>query len=157
MRLIMTGTCVLLIDDDPADVFLVQRAFAKLGLGSDLRVVNDGEEAIQYLNGASQYGDRERFPLPSFILLDLKMPRRSGFEVLEWLRGQPSLRRLPVIVWTSSSQMSDINKAYDVGANSYLVKTANPEAMQELTRLINLYWTRLNQPPQVLHESSGDE
>jgi CheY-like chemotaxis protein len=152
-----SDSCALLIEDDPADVFLVQRAFGKLGSSSMLHVVADGEEAIQYLEGASQYADRDRYPLPTFILLDLKMPRKSGFEVLQWVRAQPSLRRLPVIVLTSSSQMSDINRAYDVGANSYLVKTANPDAMQELTRVIELYWTRLNQPPQILRESSHDE
>jgi CheY-like chemotaxis protein len=145
----MNENCVLLIDDDPADVFLVQRAFGKLGLAATLKVVNDGEEAIAYLSGRAKYAQRAVFPLPTLLLLDLKMPRKSGFEVLEWIKGQPTLRRLPVIVLTSSNQRADINRAYDTGANSYLVKTANPEAMQELTRVIDLYWNRMNERPQV--------
>jgi CheY-like chemotaxis protein len=153
----MTENCILLIDDDPSDVFLVQRAFAKLGLSSQLLVVNDGEEAIRYLSGEGKYADREQFPIPALILLDLKMPRKSGFEVLAWLRSRPTLRRLPVVVLTSSNQMPDINRAYDVGANSYLVKTANPQAMQELTNIIDLYWTKLNQRPQIHTESWRDE
>jgi CheY-like chemotaxis protein len=112
-------------------------------------VVSDGDEAVAYLSGKSRYADRVAFPLPNLMLLDLKMPRRSGFEVLQWLRGQPTLRRLPVVVLTSSNQSSDINGAYDQGANSYIVKTANPEAMQELTRLIDLYWNKLNERPQI--------
>jgi CheY-like chemotaxis protein len=153
----MTENCILLIDDDAADVFLVRRAFTKLGLGSHLIVVNDGDEAIRYLNGDDKYADREHFPIPVLILLDLKMPRKTGFEVLAWLRSRPALRRLPVVVLTSSNQLPDINRAYDVGANSYLVKTANPQAMQELTNIIDLYWTRLNQRPQIHSESCHDE
>jgi CheY-like chemotaxis protein len=145
----MSESCVLLIDDDPADVFMVQRAFAKLGVAATLKVVNDGEEAIAYLSGRARYADRAEFPLPRILLLDLKMPRKSGFEVLEWIKSQPKLRRLPVIVLTSSNQRADIDRAYDTGANSYLVKTANPEAMQELTRVIDLYWNRMNERPQL--------
>jgi CheY-like chemotaxis protein len=148
----MNENCVLLIDDDPADVFMVQRAFGKLRLAVTLKVVNDGDEAIAYLSGHARYADREEFPLPNLLLLDLKMPRKSGFEVLEWIKGQPTLRRLPVIVLTSSNQRADIDRAYDTGANSYLVKTANPEAMQDLTRLIDLYWNRMNERPQLKAE-----
>lgn len=148
----MSDICVLLADDDSADVFLVQRAFAKLGVDLQLKVVNDGDEAIAYLSGQSRYSDRTAFPFPNLLLLDLKMPRKSGFEVLQWVRSQPTLRRLPVIVLTSSNQTSDINRAYDHGANSYLVKTANPDAMQELTRIIDLYWNKLNERPQIYIE-----
>lgn len=136
---------VLLVEDDPADVFLIRRAFQKAQVSFLLHVAKDGEEAIAYLSGTGQYSDRERFPLPVFVLLDLKLPRRSGFEVLEWLRGQPALKRLPVVVLTSSRELRDINKAYDVGANSYLVKVADPTSMSDLTRLIDRYWMALNQ------------
>jgi CheY-like chemotaxis protein len=151
----MSDTCILLVDDDDADVFLVQRAFTKLQLRVALHVVHDGEEAIAYLSGRDQYADRTRYPLPGLVLLDLKMPRKSGFDVLQWLRSQPTLRRLPVIVLTSSNQTTDIDRAYDQGANSYLVKTANPDAMQELTRIIDLYWNKMNERPQISLGSQG--
>jgi CheY-like chemotaxis protein len=138
---------VLLVEDNPDDVLLTRRAFAKANFPVPLEVVSDGEEALGYLQGAGTYSDRERFPLPMLLLLDLKLPRRSGFEVLEWLRGQPGLRRIPVVVLTSSGQSPDVNRAFDLGANSYLVKPVRLEDLVNLVKTLNLYWLLLNEKP----------
>lgn len=138
---------VLLVEDNPDDVLLTRRAFSKAQIPVPLHVVGDGQGAMDYLGGIGDYADRERFPLPLVLLLDLKLPRRSGFEVLEWLRGQPGLRRIPVVVLTSSDQMDDVNRAFDLGANSYLVKPVRFEGLLDLAKALNLYWLLLNQKP----------
>lgn len=140
---------VLLADDDPNDVFLLQRAFQKTNIANPLQVVRDGEEAMAYLSGQAQYADRQRHPLPVLLLLDLKMPRKSGFEVLRWLRQQSVLKRLPVVVLTSSNQSPDINKAFDLGANSYIVKPGGFDSLVEMVKNLNLYWLILNEKPQL--------
>ena len=140
---------VLLADDDPNDVFLLQRAFQKTNIANPLRVVRDGEEAMAYLSGQDQYADRQLHPLPVLLLLDLKMPRKSGFEVLRWLRQQSGLKRLPVVVLTSSNQNPDINKAFDLGANSYIVKPGGFDSLVEMVKNLNLYWLILNEKPQL--------
>ncbi len=140
---------VLLADDDPNDVFLLQRAFQKTNIANPLRVVRDGEEAMAYLGGQDQYADRQLHPLPVLLLLDLKMPRKSGFEVLRWLRQQSGLKRLPVVVLTSSNQNPDINKAFDLGANSYIVKPGGFDSLVEMVKNLNLYWLILNEKPQL--------
>ena len=140
---------VLLADDDPNDVFLLQRAFQKTNIANPLQVVRDGEEAMAYLSGQAQYADRQRHPLPVLLLLDLKMPRKSGFEVLRWLRQQAGLKRLPVVVLTSSNQNPDINKAFDLGANSYIVKPGGFDSLVEMVKNLNLYWLILNEKPQL--------
>src|SRR6185436_18985237 len=98
------GKKVLVAEDDPSDAFLLQRAFAASGVPAVLHFVRDGQEAIDYLGGEANYANREAHPLPDLLLLDLKMPRLNGFDVLAWLRQQPGLRRLPVTVLTSSDQ-----------------------------------------------------
>jgi CheY-like chemotaxis protein len=145
----MTANTVLLVEDNPSDVFIVQRTFQKLNLQGSIQVASDGDEAIAYLSGTGKYSNRERFPLPTVVLLDLKLPRRSGFEVLEWLKAQPILSRLPVVVLTSSKQPTDINQAYDRGANSYLVKTLNPRDSEDLGRIIYDYWLNCNQKADI--------
>jgi CheY-like chemotaxis protein len=145
----MTANTVLLVEDNPSDIFIVQRTFQKLKVEGSIQIAADGDEAIAYLSGSGKYSDREQFPLPAIVLLDLKLPRRSGFEVLEWLKAQPILARLPVVVFTSSKQASDINQAYDRGASSYLVKTVNPRDSEELGRLIYHYWLSYNQKPEI--------
>jgi CheY-like chemotaxis protein len=138
---------VLLVEDDPDDVLLTRRAFAKAHFPTPLHVVSDGQGAIDYLGGEGEYADRGRFPLPLILLLDLKLPRRSGFEVLQWLRGQPGLRRIPVVVLTGSGQSVDVNRAYDLGANSYLVKPVRSDDLTDLVKSLNLYWLLLNEKP----------
>lgn len=123
---------VLYAEDDDNDVFLMQRAFAKACVSNPLHTVVDGSEAIQYLSGAGKFSNRDRFPMPCLLLLDLNMPRQSGLEVLEWVRTQPYLRELSVIILTSSSQDRDIGSAHALGANGYLVKPASSEKLIDL-------------------------
>ena len=138
---------VLLVEDDANDVMLTARAFEQAGFVNPLQVVPDGEAAIAYLSGEGRYADRQRYPFPILLLLDLKLPRVSGFEVLAWLRAVPDIRRLPVIVLTSSEQSPDINRAYDQGANSYLVKPVEFDDLKEMIEKFHIYWVDLNAKP----------
>lgn len=138
---------ILLVEDDPNDVLLVQRAFRKAELTARLETVRDGEAALAYLSGEDDYSDRTRFPLPVLLLLDLKIPRKSGLEVLSWIRSHPSLKRLTVIVLTSSKHEKDVNQAYELGASSYLVKPVGFDALIEMVKLIDQYWLGLNEEP----------
>lgn len=147
--MILSQSDILLVEDDPNDVLLIRRAFSRAKLLNPLHVVNDGDSAVNYLAGTDEYGDRNLHPLPALILLDLKLPRRSGLEVLEWLKQQPELRRLPVIVLTSSRENIDINRAYDLNANSYLVKPVAPDALLEMVKMLDLYWLALNEKPNI--------
>src|ERR1041385_4660768 len=113
---------ILLVVDNPEDAFMVGRAFQKVGVTNPLVVVREGEQAIQYLMGAGEYADRGQFPIPQLILLDLCMPGMAGFEVLAWLRQQPELRHLPVVILTTSTYSSDVRRAYQLGAKSFLIK-----------------------------------
>lgn len=138
---------ILHVEDDPNDALLFQHACRKAGVCFDLRAVGDGDEAIAYLRGSATYGDRVSHPLPQLILLDLKMPRLSGFDVLSWLRTEGEFRTLPVIVLTSSNHESDIERAYNLGANSYLVKPVGFEALVEVAKTIHNYWATFNKVP----------
>jgi CheY-like chemotaxis protein len=140
---------ILLVEDDTNDVFLMQRACRKVELPNPLVVVGDGDEAVDYLSGSGRYADRATHPLPVLVLLDLKLPRKSGLEVLDWLRRQPALRRLPVVVLTSSKEPGDVNRAYDLGANSYLVKPLGFDALLDLVRSLNVYWLNLNEKAEL--------
>ena len=126
---------VLHVEDDPNDVLLLQRAFRRAGLTHALQVVTDGDQAVAYLTGQGQYTDRSAHPLPSLILLDLKLPRRSGLEVLAWLRSDPEVKKLPVIVLTSSRLSEDVDRAYALGANSYMAKpSGNYDGLAEMVK-----------------------
>ncbi len=143
-----SGT-ILLVEDDPNDVLLIRRALRNAMIANPLREVADGDEAIAYLSGVDGYGDRDAHPLPALVLLDLKLPRRDGFEVLRWIRAQPGLRRLPVVVLTSSRETADVNRAYDEGANSYLVKPVAFDALLELVRRVDEFWLYLSETPEL--------
>lgn len=136
---------ILLVEDNPDDAELVRHAFEKVGVGNLLVNLSDGDAAVDFLSGAGLYGDRYRHPLPALILLDLKLPRRSGFEVLRFIRGQEATQHTPVVVLTSSNQQEDIRRAYADGANSYLVKPVSRDALIEMARALNAYWIKLNQ------------
>lgn len=136
---------ILLVEDNPDDVELIRYAFRKAGIECPIEVVTDGEQAIAYLAGLSPYEDRSRYPRPSLILLDLKLPRRSGFEVLEFAKRQPDTRLIPIVVLTSSSQSADVRRAYELCANSYLVKPVSRDALVAMMRAFDEYWLGLNQ------------
>ena len=137
---------ILLVEDNSNDVMLIRRALGKLGISAVLHIATDGDSAVRYLGGEGEFSDREAHPLPGLVLLDLKLPRRSGFEVIEWLRSQPGLRRLPVVVLSSSEQPADIARAYEAGANSYVVKPVRFDALLEILRAVHAYWFRFNVP-----------
>ncbi|MDB6020373.1 MAG: two-component system response regulator [Pedosphaera sp.] len=140
---------ILYVDDDDNDVVLLKHALRSAGLPFQVQAVNDPENASAYLSGEGIYADRKCFPMPSLVLLDLKMPRMHGFEVLAWVRDQPMLKRLVVIVLTASNQASEINKAYELGANSYLVKPVELTVLVEMVKGIAAYWLTLNAHPGV--------
>ena len=141
---------ILLVEDDSNDVLFIQRAFRRSKLENSMQVVRDGDEAVAYLSGDGKYADRNLYPLPGMILLDLKLPRRSGLEVLEWIRNQPVLKRIPVVILTSSKENADVNTAYDIGVNSYLLKPVNYNALNEMIDTLNAFWLRLNCYPSVV-------
>ena len=143
------NNCLLLIEDDSNDIFLIKRAFQRANFTVPVNVVNDGDAAVGYLEGTAEYGDRATYPLPSLIVLDLKLPRRSGLEVLEWIRAQPGLRRIPVIALTSSQESADIDRAYEGGINSYLVKPVTFDDLSDMAQSIERYWLKINQYPSV--------
>jgi len=140
---------ILLVEDDSNDVFLIQRAFRKANPAAPIQVMGDGDEAVAYLTRMASCADPSAYWLPTLMLLDLKLPRKSGMEVLTWLRQQPELRRLPVVVLTSSREISDINQAYDLGANSYLVKPVDFEALLDMVKTLNCYWMNHNEMPEL--------
>ncbi len=145
----MSGTAILLVEDDANDVILIRRAFAKAEITNPVYTVEDGDAAVAYLAGEGAYADRDDHPLPGVVLLDLKLPRRSGLEVLEWVRQSPTLRRLPIVVLTSSRESADVNRAYDLGANSYLVKPVGFDALTDLVRILQGYWVGWNEKPEI--------
>jgi CheY-like chemotaxis protein len=135
------------VDDDPNDTALLQAASRKAQVSFDIQNVEDGEQAIAYLSGMGRFANRERFPKPALVLLDLKMPRATGFEILRWIREQPTLKNLQVIVLSGSELQSDIKEAYSAGANSYLVKPIGFDALVTLVRSINVVWLSASQTP----------
>ena len=139
---------ILLVEDRGDDILLIQRAFHRAGLTYALQVVRDGDEAIEYLSGSGNFSNRLEYPLPWLVLLDLKMPRLDGFEVLKWLRSQAGFRSLIVVVLTSSDQMKDVNEAYRLGANSFMVKPLDFENAVGLAKLIDHYWLKQNRFPE---------
>ena len=139
---------ILLAEDREDDVVLIRRSLKNAFINNPLQVVRDGEEAIEYMSGEGRYANRAEFPLPALLLLDLKMPRKDGFEVLKWIRQQPGLSTLPVVVLTSSDDMHDVNAAYTAGANSFLVKPTEFEDFKEMTMFLSNYWLLLNKTPE---------
>jgi CheY-like chemotaxis protein len=139
---------VLWVEDDTDDAYLIGRAITKAGLDQP-KLVTDGGEAVAYLSGNGKFADRSTYPFPSLILLDLKLPKMSGFEVLEWLRKQPELRRIPVVIFTSSNAISDIDRAYDLGANAYLLKSVSHQDLVEGLKRVSAFWLDLNLNPSV--------
>jgi len=143
---------VLLVEDDPMDEALVIQAFRKLNLGASVNVVRDGAEALDYLFGTGRYSGRDPQNLPRFVLMDIHLPKFSGIEVLDRIRGDPCCRYLPVIVFTSSVAERDLIECYRSGANSYVRKPLEFAGLVEAMRQIWQYWSALNEPaPLEIH------
>jgi CheY-like chemotaxis protein len=138
---------ILQVEDDPNDVFLLQHAMRKAGVANPIQVVTDGQEAIDYLYGADKFADREKFPIPCLILLDLKLPLVMGLEVLKWIRKQPGAS-WPVIVLTASAEDVDIASAYRLGANAFLTKPSEARKFVEIAKAIKEFWLTHNMLPQ---------
>jgi len=128
---------VLLVEDNPDDVLLIRRAFDRTGIVLNLHAVSNGDKAIAYLGGQRPYEDRSKYPVPDLVLLDIKMPGTDGFEVLSWIRHQWRLRDLCVVMLTSSDAIRDVNHAYRLGANSFLVKPLDFINARELTQCLD--------------------
>jgi CheY-like chemotaxis protein len=143
---ISADLAVLHVDDDPNDTALLQAATRKANLNVTLHNVEDFEQTVSYLNGSGVYANRALYPLPTLILLDLKMPRATGFEVLRWIRNHPKLSHVPVIVLSGSELQEDIRRAYVGGANSYLVKPLGFDALVNLIKNIHTVWLTATQP-----------
>lgn len=131
---------VLYVEDEANDVFFMQKAFNRVALGCRLQSVSDGQQAIDYLAGHGAFADRTRFPLPATILLDLNLPARPGFEVLQWVRQQPELKSLPVVIFSSSGRPEDRYQARELGANDYVLKPASGLAFSDVVRNLQHHW-----------------
>ena len=139
-------THILLAEDNKMDVALTLDAFRESRLDNQIHVVNDGEEALAYLLGEGKFNDRNKYPLPGLILLDLKMPKIDGFGVLKKVKATPVIKRIPIIVLTSSKDEGDRMMSYDSGANSYLVKPVTFDGFLEVVKKVTEYWITLNIP-----------
>ena len=145
----MKADLILIAEDNEDHVLLLRRALQKGAVLNPVFVVNDGEETIAYLSGEGKYADRYEYPLPALLLLDLKMPKKNGFEVLEWIRGQPGLKRLRVVVLTTSDSPDDIDRAYEMGANAFMVKPLEKRQFLDLTDAIKGYWLWMSAAPDL--------
>ena len=135
---------ILLVEDDENDAFFMEQAFQKVGIPNPLYVATDGQQAVDYVEGAGPFSDRAEYPMPCLILLDLKLPRVMGLDVLHRIRQQP--KYIPVIVVTSSKYPTDIEQAYRLGANAYLVKPSGPNQLIETVQSIKDFWLNQNIP-----------
>lgn len=142
---------ILLAEDSEHDAYLVKRALNRADIHSPIQVVSDGEEAVDYLEGKHKYADRQQYPLPTIALLDIKMPKKTGLEVLKWLRhnANDGLRRLPVIIMSSSSSQKDIDTAYELGVNAYLVKPHGFNQLIETLKTTTVFWKDTVAHPEI--------
>jgi len=147
---------ILLVEDMPSDAALIRRGFEKTKVLNPIVWTKNGQEALGYLSGLGQYGDRNKYPLPALILLDLDLPEMTGFELLQWKRTQPYIRRIPVVILTIDRATSAVNAAYDLGANSYLIKPGNPDEIMRIVKIIQEYWLGLNESPKLVLRASPD-
>ena len=141
----MKDKVILLVEDDPKDEALTLRAFKKYNIVNKIVVARDGVEALDYLFGTGKHEGRDAKDVPQLILLDLKLPRMDGLDVLQSIRSDGRTSRVPVVVFTSSSEEEDMIKSYDLGANSYIRKPVDFAEFMEATRQLGLYWMLLNQ------------
>ena len=139
-----TMKTVLVVEDSEDDLFLMKMACKRTGIPHSLTFVTDGDAAIHYFSGTGPYTDRVAHPLPDLVFLDIKLPKRDGHQVLAWIREQPALKNLPVVMLTASARNTDVNRAYELGVTSYLRKTGNQAEFGQAVRIILKYWLELN-------------
>jgi CheY-like chemotaxis protein len=140
---------ILIVDDDENDIFFVKRAFTEINVHCTFQMLKNGQEAVDYLQGHGEYANREKYPLPMMILMDLKMPIMDGFQVLAWLRTRPGIRVIPTIVFSSSDLASDITRAYELGANSFMTKSVTYDGLLLKLQTLSQYWLEHCKHPQV--------
>jgi two-component system response regulator len=143
----MNAKTILLVEDNPSDIELTQRALARSRIANEMVVVQDGQEALDYIFGAGAYAGRDVSVLPGVALLDLHLPKVSGLDVLRAVRADLRTRRMPVVILTSSNEERDVAAGYDLGVNSYIQKPVDFERFAEAVRTLGLYWLVLNEPP----------
>jgi CheY-like chemotaxis protein len=141
---------ILLVEDESADAALLIRGFKKAKVLNPIVHLTNGDDVLRYLAGVGEYADRRKHPLPALILLDLKMPGMTGIQILQWMRVQGEIKRIPVVVLTGDANPNTVDAAYDLGANSYLVKPGNAEEIAHMVQGIQRYWVSLNEPPQLV-------
>lgn len=141
---------ILQVEDDPNDVFLLQHALTKAGVANPIQVASDGRQAIEYLEGTGPFADRERFPLPCLVLLDLKLPYVMGLDVLKWIRQRPG-SPLVVVMLTASGEDGDVATAYRLGANAFLTKPSEAAKLVDMVKAIKDFWLRHNTLPEEAH------
>jgi CheY-like chemotaxis protein len=147
---------ILLVEDEENDVFFMQQAMKKAGVLNPIRVASDGQQAIDYFKGTGKFANREEFPLPCLVLLDLKLPRMMGLDVLKWIRQQPEVAAI-VVILTSSKEEADIATAYRLGANGYLVKPPDVSQLTDMAKSIKDFWLTQNTPPPEVDKGAAAE
>lgn len=143
----MTRRTILQVEDREEDVFLLRYAFKRAGIENPIQVAVDGQQAVDYLSGKDAYSDRLQFPLPQLVLLDLQLPHLTGLQVLEWIQQQPALKSLIVIVLSSSIHEGDIRRAYELGANAFLVKPSSTDTLADMSVALKHFWLTHNTYP----------
>jgi CheY-like chemotaxis protein len=143
----MMAKTILLVEDDEDQIFFFERSLRNAGVLCPLKIVRDGEEAINYLTGHGPFADRERFPKPAVVLLDIKLPKVTGLEVLEWIQQNPDVRSFVVIICSSSALQSDIQSAYRLGASSYIVKPGTVDDQNAMAHSFKKWWLEHNKIP----------
>ena len=144
---------VLIAEDSEDDALLLQHAFRSIGLQNPVQIVTDGEQVIHYLQGSGKFANRKKFPFPSVLFLDIKMPKLDGFAVLDWIRDHPDCHIVPTMVFSTSPHPADIRRAYQCGANAYLVKPASLPELEALLKRTFDFWAVCAKPP--LSEKCG--
>lgn len=140
---------ILIVDDDENDIFFVKRAFTEIDVHCKFQMLKNGQEVVDYLDGRGEYADRQKYPLPMMILMDLKMPVMDGFEVLGWLRSRAGIKVIPTIVFSSSDLPADITRAYELGANSFMTKSVTYDGLLIKLQTLSQYWLEHCKHPMV--------
>lgn len=147
---------IMLVEDEATDSLLVRRAFEKAGVENPIQTLSNGDTALTYLEGIGEYRDRMKYPLPIFILLDLKLPGMPGLQLLKWIRTRRELRLIPVVVLTNSADELDVKSAYEAGANSYLLKPTDRSEVSRIIGVIQNYWLEHNVSPALILRARTD-